>query len=87
MPGTKNPSISSQRKKAIDAWDEDEFGNLVRKGKVKGTTKLPGGSKTEQAGTKGRAKASKSPIVKQATKGKGVIATDQPKDITKKKAE
>jgi hypothetical protein len=86
MPGTKNPSISSQRKKAIDAWDEDEFGNLVRKGKAK-ATKLPEGSKTEQAGTKGRAKASKSPIVKQATKGKGVIATDQPKDITKKKAE
>jgi hypothetical protein len=47
MPGTKNPSISSQRKKAIDAWDEDEFGNLVRKGKAK-ATKLPEGSKTKE---------------------------------------
>ena len=89
MPKAPPASLESQRKKAVDEWEEDEFGNLVRKGQVKGTTKLPEGSEIEQKSA--RLGASKGPAAKkkvvEAAKAFGAKSPDQPKDITKKKAE
>ena len=88
MPTTPPASLESQRKSAVDEWDEDEFGNLVRKGKAK-ATQLPGGSEAEQKSAKlgaSKGQAAKKKVAKSA-KAYGMKAPDQPKDITKKKAE
>ena len=83
MPTTPPASLESQRKSAVDEWDEDEFGNLVRKGKVKGTTKLPEGSIPEQLGIKGQAKV-KSPFPEVPVTS---IGDKKDKSEKKKKAE